>query len=151
MGALRVLAVARGHPGGRCRDTRFASSIRRPVRRSTWRYLRTGWLTPGCPAGYLAFGMITLIASVPRYILWEAEDQGLLLPFACRMGCCTACAVRVKSGELHQPQVWPGTGMDSLSNSSKTDSGFHHVAVARRVQGAAEFRLCAHVRLISKE
>ena len=40
-----------------------------------------------------------------RYILWEAEDKGLLLPYACRMGCCTSCAVRVKSGELHQPQV----------------------------------------------
>lgn len=30
-----------------------------------------------------------------RYILWEAEDQGLELPYACRMGCCTACAVKV--------------------------------------------------------
>lgn len=30
-----------------------------------------------------------------RYILWEAEDQGLELPHACRMGCCTACAVKV--------------------------------------------------------
>ena len=28
-----------------------------------------------------------------RYILWEAEDKGLELPYACRMGCCTACAV----------------------------------------------------------
>ncbi len=35
----------------------------------------------------------------------EAEEQGLLLPWACRMGCCTACAVRVLSGELHQPQA----------------------------------------------
>lgn len=40
-----------------------------------------------------------------RYILWEAEEQGLLLPYACRMGCCTACAVRVKEGEMYQPQV----------------------------------------------
>lgn len=35
----------------------------------------------------------------------EAEDQGLLLPYACRMGCCTACAVRVKSGEMSQPEA----------------------------------------------
>ena len=42
---------------------------------------------------------------VPRYILWEAEEHGLLLPYACRMGCCTACAVRIKEGEMYQPQV----------------------------------------------
>lgn len=40
-----------------------------------------------------------------RYVLHEAEDQGLLLPWACRMGCCTACAVRVLEGHLHQPQA----------------------------------------------
>ncbi|KAG1664189.1 hypothetical protein FOA52_011367 [Chlamydomonas sp. UWO 241] len=40
-----------------------------------------------------------------RYVLWEAEDEGLELPYACRMGCCTACAVRVKEGELYQPEA----------------------------------------------
>lgn len=40
-----------------------------------------------------------------RYILWEAEDEGLELPYACRMGCCTACAVKVKSGELRQVEA----------------------------------------------
>lgn len=39
------------------------------------------------------------------YVLWEAEDQGLLLPYACRMGCCTACAVRVKEGTMTQPEA----------------------------------------------
>jgi ferredoxin len=38
-----------------------------------------------------------------RYILFEAEEQGLLLPWACRLGCCTACAVKVISGEMYQP------------------------------------------------
>ncbi|KXZ56746.1 hypothetical protein GPECTOR_1g672 [Gonium pectorale] len=40
-----------------------------------------------------------------RYILWEAEDKGLELPYACRMGCCTACAVRVKEGSVYQPEA----------------------------------------------
>jgi ferredoxin len=40
-----------------------------------------------------------------RYILWEAEDAGLQLPFACRMGCCTACAVKVQSGSVWQPEA----------------------------------------------
>lgn len=40
-----------------------------------------------------------------RYVLWEAEDKGLELPYACRMGCCTACAVKVVEGEVYQPQV----------------------------------------------
>lgn len=40
-----------------------------------------------------------------RYILWEAEDQGLELPQSCRMGCCTACAVKVKEGTVYQPEA----------------------------------------------
>lgn len=32
-----------------------------------------------------------------RYILYEAEDNGLELPYACRLGVCTACAVKVRS------------------------------------------------------
>ncbi|KAH6780851.1 2Fe-2S ferredoxin-like superfamily protein [Perilla frutescens var. hirtella] len=40
-----------------------------------------------------------------QYILHTAEDQNIKLPFACRHGCCTSCAVRVKSGELKQPEA----------------------------------------------
>lgn len=40
-----------------------------------------------------------------RYILHSAEGQGVELPFSCRNGACTACAVRVKSGELYQPEA----------------------------------------------
>nr|VDD54705.1 unnamed protein product [Brassica oleracea] len=40
-----------------------------------------------------------------QYILHSAESQNITLPFACRHGCCTSCAVRVKSGELRQPQA----------------------------------------------
>ncbi|XP_057799924.1 ferredoxin-1, chloroplastic isoform X1 [Salvia miltiorrhiza] len=40
-----------------------------------------------------------------QYILHTAEDQDIKLPFACRHGCCTSCAVRIKSGELKQPEA----------------------------------------------
>ncbi len=40
-----------------------------------------------------------------RYVLMSAEAQGVELPFSCRNGACTACAVRVLSGELAQPEA----------------------------------------------
>jgi ferredoxin len=40
-----------------------------------------------------------------RYILHTAESQGISLPFACRNGACTTCAVRVLSGEIYQPEA----------------------------------------------
>ncbi|XP_057416293.1 ferredoxin C 2, chloroplastic [Lotus japonicus] len=45
--------------------------------------------------------------SVPedQYILHTAESQNINLPFACRHGCCTSCAVRIKNGQIKQPQA----------------------------------------------
>ncbi len=40
-----------------------------------------------------------------RYILHSAESQGVELPFSCRNGACTTCAVRVRSGNLAQPEA----------------------------------------------
>lgn len=40
-----------------------------------------------------------------RYILHSAEQAGATLPFSCRNGACTACAVRVVSGEIYQPEA----------------------------------------------
>lgn len=40
-----------------------------------------------------------------RYILHSAEQQGVELPFACRNGACTTCAVRVQSGTVAQPEA----------------------------------------------
>ncbi len=46
----------------------------------------------------------TIVLEVPEgeYILRSFEDQGEPLPFSCRNGCCTACAVRVLSGSIDQ-------------------------------------------------
>ena len=50
---------------------------------------------------------VTYDVRVPsdRYILHTAENQTAELPFACRNGACTACAVRVLSGEVYQPEA----------------------------------------------
>ncbi|PNJ94008.1 2Fe-2S iron-sulfur cluster-binding protein [Cylindrospermopsis raciborskii] len=40
-----------------------------------------------------------------RYILHSAENNGVELPFSCRNGACTTCAVRVLSGEIYQPEA----------------------------------------------
>jgi ferredoxin len=40
-----------------------------------------------------------------RYILHSLEAQGTELPFSCRNGACTTCAVRVISGDLYQPEA----------------------------------------------
>ncbi|MEM9136171.1 MAG: 2Fe-2S iron-sulfur cluster-binding protein [Cyanobacteria bacterium P01_F01_bin.42] len=40
-----------------------------------------------------------------QYILHSAEDQGIKLPFSCRNGACTTCAVRVLNGNLDQPEA----------------------------------------------
>jgi len=47
----------------------------------------------------------TLTVPGDRYILHTAENQGANLPFSCRNGACTTCAVRVLSGELYQPEA----------------------------------------------
>jgi ferredoxin len=46
-------------------------------------------------------------ATVPdnHYILHSLEAQGIELPFSCRNGACTACAVRIKAGEVFQPEA----------------------------------------------
>jgi ferredoxin len=39
------------------------------------------------------------------YILRSFEQQGDPLPFSCRNGCCTTCAVRVLSGSIDQSEA----------------------------------------------
>jgi ferredoxin len=47
------------------------------------------------------------VLTVPanRYILESAEEQSVSLPFSCRNGACTTCAVRVMTGDLYQPEA----------------------------------------------
>ncbi|MGB5240687.1 MAG: 2Fe-2S iron-sulfur cluster-binding protein [Prochlorococcaceae cyanobacterium] len=40
-----------------------------------------------------------------EYILRSFEAQGQPLPFSCRNGCCTTCAVRVIAGEIDQQEA----------------------------------------------
>ncbi len=47
----------------------------------------------------------TVEVPADRYVLHTAEDQDVTLPFSCRNGACTACAVRVLSGEIYQPEA----------------------------------------------
>ena len=61
------------------------------------------------------------------YILKEFERQGLKLPFSCRNGCCTSCAVRVISGRLEQPEAM------GLSQALK-DKGYALLCVAKAVE-----------------
>ena len=47
------------------------------------------------------------ILEVPSdsYILHSAESQGYELPFSCRNGACTSCAVKILSGEIEQTEA----------------------------------------------
>jgi len=49
--------------------------------------------------------MIRLEVPEGEYILRSFEQQGEPLPFSCRNGCCTACAVRVLEGEIDQREA----------------------------------------------
>ncbi len=50
---------------------------------------------------------ITETRTVPenKYILHSCESEGGELPFSCRNGACTACAVRILSGKVRQPEA----------------------------------------------
>ncbi|MDJ0679819.1 MAG: 2Fe-2S iron-sulfur cluster-binding protein [Xenococcaceae cyanobacterium MO_167.B52] len=40
-----------------------------------------------------------------KYILQTAEEQHTSLPFSCRNGACTTCAVKIISGAIYQPEA----------------------------------------------
>ena len=68
----------------------------------------------------------TLTFDVPEgeYILRSFESHGEQLPFSCRNGCCTTCAVKVLSGEIDQSD---GIGL----SEDMRKKGFALLCIAR--------------------
>ena len=62
-----------------------------------------------------------------EYILKEFEKKGFKLPFSCRNGCCTSCAVKIISGKLEQPEAM------GVSQALK-DEGYALLCVAKVVE-----------------
>ena len=61
-----------------------------------------------------------------EYILKEFEKKGFKLPFSCRNGCCTSCAVKIVSGKLDQTEAM------GLSQPLK-DQGYALLCVAKAI------------------
>ena len=62
-----------------------------------------------------------------EYILKEFEKKGLKLPFSCRNGCCTSCAVKILSGKVDQREAM------GVSQSLK-DKGYALLCVAKAIE-----------------
>ena len=62
-----------------------------------------------------------------EYILKEFEKKGFKLPFSCRNGCCTSCAVKIVSGNLDQTEAM------GLSQPLK-DEGYALLCVAKAME-----------------
>ena len=62
-----------------------------------------------------------------EYILKEFEKKGFKLPFSCRNGCCTSCAVKIVSGKLDQTEAM------GLSQPLK-DEGYALLCVAKAIE-----------------
>ena len=70
----------------------------------------------------------TIVFDVPEgeYILRSFESHGEKLPFSCRNGCCTTCAVKVLAGEIDQTD---GIGL----SQEMRDKGYALLCVGRAI------------------
>ena len=59
-------------------------------------------------------------------ILKHFEDSNIKLPFLCRNGCCTSCAVKILSGKIDQTY---GIGL----SKQMQESGYGLLCIARAV------------------
>ena len=69
---------------------------------------------------------ITFDVPEGEYILRSFESHGEELPFSCRNGCCTTCAVRVLSGEIDQTD---GIGL----SKEMRDKGYALLCIAKAI------------------
>ncbi len=70
----------------------------------------------------------TMTSNVPEgeYILRSFESDGENLPFSCRNGCCTTCAVRIISGEMDQKD---GIGL----SQEMIDNGYGLICIGKAI------------------
>ncbi|TYH40492.1 hypothetical protein ES332_D12G250600v1 [Gossypium tomentosum] len=102
----RVSSLKRSAFSLKCRRT-TTSELQSPVSVTC----RDGSLSPSIPTHKVTVhdrfrGVVhEFVVPEDQYILHTAESQNITLPFACRHGCCTSCAVHVKSGQIRQPEA----------------------------------------------